>query len=81
MEIRKFLVEIKPDGRVYATEYLDSESTNDLCDVKKMLRELMRRWGQIVSDLRIDSTITGDRAFANGIQFACNDLEEIYHKI
>ena len=81
MEIRKFLVEIKPDGHVYTTEYLDSESATGMSDVKKMLRDLMLRWVQIEAELRIDNTITGGRAFANGIQFACNDLEEIYHKI
>ena len=81
MEIRKFLVEIKTDSHVYATEYLDSESATGLSDVKKMLRDLMLRWGQIAAELRIDNTITGNRALATGIQFACNDLKEIYHKI
>ena len=81
MEIRKFLVEIKPDGQVYTTEYLDSESATGLSDVKKMLRDLMLRWGKIAAELRNDDTFTGKRAFATGIQYAYYDLKEIYNKI
>lgn len=79
MEIRKFLVEIKPDGRVYATEYLDSERGIDLYKVKKMLRELMFTWERQVEGLMKDNTPVS-RTLAHGIMCASEDLEAIYNK-
>lgn len=40
MEMRKFLVEIKPDGRVYATEYTDAPAYPKI--VRDRLGELAR---------------------------------------
>lgn len=37
MEMRKFIVEIHPDGRVYATEY---EDPGDRLDIRDALRQL-----------------------------------------
>ena len=37
MEIRKFIVEIHPDGRVYATEY---EEPGERLDIRDALRKL-----------------------------------------
>ena len=37
MEIRKFIVEIHPDGRVYATEY---EEPGERLDIRDALRQL-----------------------------------------
>lgn len=41
MEMRKFIVEIHPDGRVYATEYEDpGEVSADPLDIRDALRRL-----------------------------------------
>lgn len=75
MKIRKFLVKIKPDGRVYVTEYVDS----DLSDVKMMLGELMCRWGRQVDELMENNTPTA-RTLAYGLMSACDELKSICRK-
>lgn len=76
MEIRKFLVEIKPDGRVYATEYLDA----DLTDVKMMLGQLMCRWSNQVDEL-LENNTPAARTLAYGLMSACDELKSICRKI
>lgn len=47
MEIRKFLVEIKPDGQVYAVEYTDPEpiiSRQMAIEAYRDLKEEMQRY-------------------------------------
>ena len=47
MEIRKFLVEIKPDGQVYAVEYTDPEpiiSRQMASDAYRALEEELHRY-------------------------------------
>ena len=75
MEIRKFLVKIKPDGRVYATEYLDS----DLSDVKIMLGELICRWGRQIDELRENNTPAA-RYLEYGLMSARDELKSICRK-
>lgn len=75
MEIRKFLVKIKPDGRVYVIEYPDS----DLSDVKMMLGELMCRWSRLADEL-MENKSPAARPIAYGLMSACDDLKSICRK-
>lgn len=67
MEMRKFIVEIHPDGRVYATEYEEpSECHYDRCDIRDALRQL---------DIECCSEMA--TAYRNNERYALNALDRV----
>lgn len=72
MEMRKFLVEIKPDGRVYATEYTDAPAYPKI--VRDRLWELARKYECECNCLRRCDTPV-ERAIAHGVEWALDELK------
>lgn len=63
MEMRKFIVEIHPDGTVHATEY---EEPGERLDIRNAIRKI---------DMECCSAMA--RAYKDGEKYALNAIEEI----